>query len=489
MAVNPSPWGPCPQFELSDGTPAVGCRLFAYVAGSVGTKQNTYTDSTGGVANANPVVLNALGMPTTEWWWTAGQTYKVVYAPPGTDDPPNSPIRTWDNLKGENDVTAALDQWITGPTPTFVSTTSFTLVGDQTTAFHVGRRVKTSNSGGTIYSTITVSAFAALTTITVANDSGVLDSGLSSVSYGLLSDTNHSVPSFQAKGDLLTQSAAGTISRLAVGANGTIPMARSAATSGLAYVAALTKAIYGLTYDVGTDTTNDININVGGAIDATGAYWMTLATALGKQSDVVWAVGGTTAAPVGWLDSGAVGNNDYYIWLIARSDTGVVDSLCSLSSTAPTMPAQYDFKRLIGWFKRSGGAIVSFNTYETEGSGLDFVWKSPPLDINLANTLTTTARTDTMSVPTGFSVFGHFNVTLFDASSAASLYMSCPDSTDLAVNPDASPGATLKVADLARTCAQAWVRTSSTGTIRSRSDLATVDLYVVTTLRFQWSRR
>jgi microcystin-dependent protein len=50
------------------------------------------------------------------------------------------------------------------------------------------------NSGGTIYSTIVSSVFGALTTVTVINDSGVLDSGLSAVAYGLLNAANPSSP-------------------------------------------------------------------------------------------------------------------------------------------------------------------------------------------------------------------------------------------------------------------------------------------------------
>ena len=85
-------------------------------------------------------------------------------------------------------------EWVTGPAPTYISATQFSVVGDQRSILQVGRRLKTVNTGGTIYSRITVSAFTALTTVTVINDSGVLDSGLSSVSYGLLAATNVSVP-------------------------------------------------------------------------------------------------------------------------------------------------------------------------------------------------------------------------------------------------------------------------------------------------------
>jgi len=105
---------------------------------------------------------------------------------------------------GVNDTTTTIDQWVTGNAPTYVSATSFTLVGDQTSDFHVGRRLKTTNTGGTIYSTIITSAYTSLTTITVVNDSGTLDSGLSAVFYGILSAENVSSPSdvMTTQGDL-----------------------------------------------------------------------------------------------------------------------------------------------------------------------------------------------------------------------------------------------------------------------------------------------
>ena len=291
------------------------------------------------------------------------------------------------------------------------------------------------------------------------------------------------------KGDLLVSTGA-TVVRQGIGSNGTVPMARSAAANGMAYVPALNKYIYGLTYDNGTDATNDININVGGVMDATGAYGMTLATALGKQSDVAWAVGGTTGAPLGGLDTGAVGNNDYYIWLIARSDTGVVDALFSLSSTAPTMPANYDFKRLIGWFKRVGGTIVAFTTYETNGGGLELLWNSPTLDINLANTLTTTRRTDAVKVPLNFSTLAHLNVHISDAASHFD-WVYCPDQADLAPSSTVAPLAT-NAGDSGSVGGRAslmTVRTSATGTIAARSTLAIIDLYAVSTIGFTWARR
>lgn len=191
-------WMAPPQFEDSDGNPYSSARLFFYAAGS-STKQNVYTDSTGNTAASNPTTLNSSGYPAASGtifapWGTVGQTYKIGLAAPGSDDPPASFIWTIDNVAPINDTTVTIDQWVSGATPTYVSATSFTLSGDQTSTYHVGRRLKTTNSGGTIYSTITASAFGALTTITVVNDSGTLDSGLSAVYYGLLSSTNRSIP-------------------------------------------------------------------------------------------------------------------------------------------------------------------------------------------------------------------------------------------------------------------------------------------------------
>lgn len=246
----------------------------------------------------------------------------------------------------------------------------------------------------------------------------------------------------------------------------------------------LTKTIYGGTYaNNAGDATNDLDIAATGCMDATGAYWIT-AAALTKRSDAVWAVGNAAGA----LDTGVVGNNDYYIWAIARSDTGVTDYLFSLSSTAPTMPANYDFKRLIGWFKRVGGTIVAFHTYETEGGGIQLNWDSPTLDVNLANTLTTARRTDAIKVPLNFSVEANINVAMNDVSTLAAI-ISCPDQTDLAPSGSAAPLHNFTISVTGLSIAQLMkIRTSATGTIAARAT-GTMDFYGVSTVGFTWSRR
>lgn len=176
-------------------TPGNGVQLFCYAAAS-STKTTVYKDNAAATPWTNPIVLDSGGnLPAgAQVWQSQGQSMKYVYAPSNDTDPPASPYRTLDNMPGVNDVTAQTGvEWLTGPTPTFVSGTQFTLVGDQTAIFTKGRRVKTTNTGGTVYSTIFGSAFGANTTVNIVNDASALDAGLSAVSYGLFDPANVSI--------------------------------------------------------------------------------------------------------------------------------------------------------------------------------------------------------------------------------------------------------------------------------------------------------
>lgn len=193
------------QFIDANGNPYSGAKLFTYSVGS-STKVTTYKNEAGSASHANPIILNTKGEPADgsgvayPIWQIGGTAVKYVLVPSTDTDPPASPIETWDNIDGINDTSITVDQWISGATPTYVSATSLTLVGDQTSTYHIGRRIKTTNSGGTIYSTITNSVYGALTTLTLVNDSGTLDSGLSAISYGVLSSSNGSIPAVVTSG-------------------------------------------------------------------------------------------------------------------------------------------------------------------------------------------------------------------------------------------------------------------------------------------------
>jgi hypothetical protein len=199
-----SPIGNNAQFI--NGIPANGAKLFFYVAGS-STKQTTYADEAGLIPQTNPIILDSRGEPAQPIWLTEGLSYKVVFTSSTDSDPPASPIWDVDNVTGVNDSATTADQWIdSGVTPTYVSATQFTLPGDQTSAFTVGRRIKALVTAGTAYGTIAASIFGALTTVTVTMDSLPLDSGLSSVQLGLITPTNSSLPYNLSASSIQTQS-------------------------------------------------------------------------------------------------------------------------------------------------------------------------------------------------------------------------------------------------------------------------------------------
>ena len=82
-------------------------------------------------------------------------------------------------------------------TPAYASSTSFTIAGvDVTSVYHVGRRVKiVASTPGTIYGSISATAFSTNTTVTVSFDSGSLSNeAITSVHIGAISATNTSIP-------------------------------------------------------------------------------------------------------------------------------------------------------------------------------------------------------------------------------------------------------------------------------------------------------
>jgi hypothetical protein len=191
MSVFLSPIGNGIAFSDTSGNPRNGARIFTYNTGS-STKATTYTTSTGLTPNSNPITLNADGYSPQQIWLTGGMIYKFLLAPPGTDDPPSSSINSWDGISGINDASLnPASEWTSGPTPTYVSATQFTVAGDQRSTFEVNRRIKATVTAGTVYASISAVVFTTLTTITLYTS--VLDSGLSAVSYGLLSATNPSI--------------------------------------------------------------------------------------------------------------------------------------------------------------------------------------------------------------------------------------------------------------------------------------------------------
>jgi hypothetical protein len=108
---------------------------------------------------------------------------------------------------------------------------------------------------------------------------------------------------------------------------------------------------FGMTRPSGTT----IDIAAGQCLDTTDAVVISSAGVL--TADIV-------ASGANGLDTGAAANNTWYsVWVIAKAD-GSVASLLSLSSTAPTMPATYIYKRRVGWTRRLTGTWAGWRQVE-----------------------------------------------------------------------------------------------------------------------------
>ena len=290
------------------------------------------------------------------------------------------------------------------------------------------------------------------------------------------------------RGDLLTRDASG-YSRLPIGttgyylaSNGTDPYWASPIIPRL--------AIQGLTYaNNGTDATNDIDIAVGGAMDGTSARMMVLGSALTKRLDANWAVGTNQ----GGLDTGSASDTDYYIWLINRSDTDVTDVLFSTSATAPTMPTNYNYKRLIGWFRRASGTIVPFKTYETAGGGLDFAWVTIATDVT--ETIGTSRSLVSLDrVPSNISILATIS---FETNLMHAVNVCSPDQADIApafaggiglAGASGFMSAGAQVITSLTVKSQIRVRPNTSGEVAIRASSASTAIYA-SVLSFEWARR
>jgi len=178
------------QFFAADGTPLVGGKLYSYAAGTT-TPLATYTSSTGGTANTNPVILDSRGEANV--WFGTGQ-YKLKLTSATDVD-----IWTVDNLNGVNqnvlDVFSASSgssligytQGGTGAVATTVqaklrqtvSVKDFGAVGNGTTDDTAAIQLALNNSGSIYFPAGTYKISSALT-ITIS-DTSIRGEGLNTI--------------------------------------------------------------------------------------------------------------------------------------------------------------------------------------------------------------------------------------------------------------------------------------------------------------------
>lgn len=362
MAAVMSPIGVGVQFFNNSGVVLSGGQIFTYAAGTT-TLTATYTDNTLGTPNANPIVLDSAGRYSSEIWWSGGTNFKFILK-----DASNNTIATWDNLVGINDVSAAAaTEWTaTGLTPTYVSATSFTLSGNQTSIITANLRLKSTNTGGTIYSTVTAVSYSAgtgLTTVTVVNDSGSLDSGLSAVSYGFLNSVHTSMPPYIDSSPIL-QNLADATKLLKISASGITTGTTRTLT------APDKNGTIATTADISTSGVNGTSRKVTASVTAAGtsATWtadeIVVETALGGSQLLLTSYSqacnlATTGA--GGMDTGAAPASGFVsIYAIAKSDGTKNILACNVTTSSGSiyaganMPAGYTYSALLSTWPTNG---------------------------------------------------------------------------------------------------------------------------------------
>jgi len=212
-----------------------------------------------------------------------------------------------------------------------------------------------------------------------------------------------------------------------------------------------------------TNPNTVINTSAGVANSDDSSTLMSLA-AFTKNANAGWAVGSGN----GCLDSGSAlaASTWYHLFVIARTDTGVVDQVCSTSATAPTLPSNYTKKRRIGSFKTDGSNnILAFNQL-----GDEFLWATAKADVT-ASSPGSTAVLRTLSVPTGIKVLAKFNIGTQAGTTNldARVYVTSPDQSDEAVTSSTLNAGMIDTGVASQVFSQMLVRTNTSAQVRTRN--------------------
>lgn len=218
-----------------------------------------------------------------------------------------------------------------------------------------------------------------------------------------------------------------------------------------------------------------VAVTAGDAQDAGNAGAIRLVAALSKNINATWLVGSGN----GGLATALVytANTTYHLFLIKRTDTGVVDAYFDTSTSAANIPAPYTLFRRIS----SHIANVSKLLIPWVQDGDRFMWQSVPttgLDLNSTNP-GTNAGTVTFLVPIGINVQAIFHVQGIRGTGVDPMcYFSDFDTADLAPGTTAPPLSNFSLdgaAATALTCGMLTVRTNLAAQIRFRLNASAAD--------------
>lgn len=209
------------------------------------------------------------------------------------------------------------------------------------------------------------------------------------------------------------------------------------------------------------DTDHDITVRPGACRDDSDSDTITTATYFIKRIDASWSEGGALGGMRGTLSA----NTWYHMYLIKRSDTGVVDMMFNASSPDDAgLPTSYDYKRRIGSVRTDS----SSNIYEYIQDGDWFYWANPTEDID--EDIGTSKETHTIKVPPDVRCMTLMHVAIYETTDAQMLYIYPTDVDDEAPNVNVPPWFSMGVGYVAGgNGGQGWVLSDTNSQIAMRS--------------------
>lgn len=398
------------QILDGSGDPLSGGKVYFYEPGT-STAKDTYTDSSLGTANANPVILDSAGRATI---WLSGD-YKVtvhtsadvlVYTEdninPTTSENEDS-FNLVDNGSFE-DNTLGDDKTPDGWTLTEYSGATVSLDStDQNHGLKSMKFVSTGSGGGNIIQDeffrcspnadihVTFLMKASVADIRTLVEIVWYDSAQSEISTtSILDDSSTNPTSWTQKYGSATPPSTARFAKLRMygchpsdATSGTVwfdgvmvhqrdGLLHGNTTGDVLFINADSKPEVGVHvpkgyftgFEIsnnGSDAAHDLDVAAGVARDDGNTHTISLTSALTKQIDAAWDAGDDA----GGMDTGAVAaDTPYAVWAILNPTTDAVDVLFSTSFTSPTMPSGYTKKRLVAAVHTDGSSnIIAFTQH------------------------------------------------------------------------------------------------------------------------------
>lgn len=336
-------------FFDSNGAPLSGGLLFTYEAGTVDTKQTTYTDATGGTANANPIVLDSRG--ECDCWLDPTLSYKFTLSPSTDTDPPTNPIWTVDNLSAASGVASSFAYVVS---PAFAanaySGTTSTVMLAYTANQVILLTPPASNTGP---ATLNLNGLGAKNIYYngAAMVGGEIQSGAPTLleydgtQFNIIASGGVVLQGLAtAKGDLLAAKGVADLLRLAVGSDGQVLTANSGSASGLQWNGQLEACQGRLEYVSGTQI--QLTRSAGAYIYIGGTYY---------------------TIPSGGIqvsNAGLAANTTYYVY--CKQTAGVLSLYVSgttyaISATSGILVASGTSDTLVGMVRTTASAVFADN--------------------------------------------------------------------------------------------------------------------------------